>query len=100
MVTFKAPLDRGLLMRALGVERAGAGVSGTIVIDRDETRWALTPQQPWTAGEYQLVSLDFLEDLAGNRIGRPFEVDNFERTDITSEPARSSLPFRVAGQGQ
>ena len=100
VVTFKAPLDRGLLMRALGVERAGVGVPGSIVIDRQETRWALTPQQPWTAGDYQLVSLEFLEDLAGNRIGRPFEVDNFERTDITSEPARSSLPFRVAAQGQ
>ena len=100
VVMFKAPLDRGLLMRALGVERAGAGVPGSIAIDRHETRWALTPQQPWTAGDYQLVALEFLEDLAGNRVGRPFEVDNFERTDITSEPARSSLPFRITGQGQ
>lgn len=100
-VAFDAPLDRGLLMRALGVERSGAGVPGDIAIDRNETRWLLTPREPWTAGDYELVALEFLEDLAGNRVGRPFEVDNFERTDITSEPARSSLPFRIAArQGQ
>jgi hypothetical protein len=100
-VTFDAPLDRGLLMRALGVERGGAGIPGEIAIDRNETRWMLTPREPWAAGEYELVALEFLEDLAGNRVGRPFEVDNFERTDITAEPTRSSLPFRIAArQGQ
>jgi hypothetical protein len=37
----------------------------------------------------------FLEDLAGNRIGRAFEVD-FERTDVTSEPERSTVPLNIS----
>jgi hypothetical protein len=36
-----------------------------------------------------------LEDLAGNRIGRPFEVDNFDRTDDAAEPERTLIPLVV-----
>jgi hypothetical protein len=36
-----------------------------------------------------------LEDLAGNRIGRPFEVDTFNRADASPEPERTNLPFTV-----
>jgi hypothetical protein len=36
-----------------------------------------------------------LEDLAGNRIGRAFEVDNFDRTDDSPEPERTLIPFVV-----
>jgi hypothetical protein len=97
VVTFPDPLDHGLLRRALGVARGRAPLAGAIAVDENETRWSFTPSEPWAAGEYQLVALEFLEDLAGNRIGRAFEVDNFERSDITSEPERSTLSFRVAG---
>ncbi len=64
-------------------------------IEAAETRWRFTPRDPWTAGDYDLVALAFLEDLAGNRIGRAFEVDNFERTDLTPEPERRTLPFKI-----
>jgi hypothetical protein len=94
-VSFPEPLDHGLLQRALGVARGGKPVEGTVSIEAGETRWLFTPTEAWVAGEYQLVALAFLEDLAGNRIGRAFEVDNFERTDITAEPERSALTFRV-----
>ncbi len=36
-----------------------------------------------------------LEDLAGNRIGRAFEVDNFDRVDRTPEAERTAIPFTV-----
>jgi hypothetical protein len=36
-----------------------------------------------------------LEDLAGNRIGRAFEVDQFDRADRTSEPKRTVIPFTI-----
>jgi hypothetical protein len=94
-VTFPDPLDHGLLQRALGVARRGAPLDGQATIETGERRWLFTPREPWTAGEYQIVALAFLEDLAGNRIGRAFEVDDFERTDITSEPERSIVPFRI-----
>jgi hypothetical protein len=94
-VTFPAPLDDGLLRRALGVAKGGKAIEGTIAIESDETRWSFTPASPWMPGAYELVALAFLEDLAGNRIGRAFEVDNFERTDISTEPERRTLAFSI-----
>ncbi len=95
VVTFPDPLDHGLLRRALGVARGGAALEGDVAIEGAETRWRFTPRAPWVSGDYDLVALAFLEDLAGNRIGRAFEVDNFERTDLTPEPERRTLAFKV-----
>ena len=94
-VTFPDPLDHGLLRRALGIARGGAPLAGEVSIESDETRWLFTPRDAWAPGDYDLVALAFLEDLAGNRIGRAFEVDNFERTDITPEPERRTLRFKI-----
>lgn len=94
-VAFPEPLDHGLLPRAITVTRSGEPVDGAVSIEAGETRWLFTPQKPWAPGEYAIVALAFLEDLAGNRIGRAFEVDNFERTAVTSEPERTTVPFRV-----
>ena len=95
VVTFPESLDHGLLRRALGIARSGVAVAGDVGIERAETRWSFIPRDAWAAGDYELVALAFLEDLAGNRIGRAFEVDNFERTDITSEPERRTLTFKI-----
>ena len=46
-------------------------------------------------GAAQLVAFAMLEDLAGNRIGRPFEVDQFDRTDKSAEPEKTLIPFVV-----
>jgi hypothetical protein len=73
-VTFPAPLDRGLLERALGIERSGAALAGELRVADGEARWTFTPREPWQPGAHTLVVLPFLEDLAGNRIGRAFEV--------------------------
>jgi hypothetical protein len=94
-VTFPDALDYALLKRALGVERAGKIVEGETAIEAGETRWQFTPRDVWATGGYQLIALAFLEDVSGNRIGRAFEVDNFERTDRTPEPERTTLPFRI-----
>ena len=96
-VTFPEALDHGLLRRALGIAKAGVPglVGGEAVIESGETRWLFTPRDAWAAGNYELVAFAFLEDLAGNRIGRAFEVDNFERTDLTPEPERRTLAFTI-----
>jgi hypothetical protein len=95
VVTFPEPLDHGLLMRALGVRRDGAPLEGDIVVDANETRWTFTPASVWRAGRYELLALDILEDLAGNQIGRAFEVDNFETVDKSPNPQTIRLPFTV-----
>ena len=73
LVTFPSPLDRGLLVRAIGVQREGVDVKGDVRIEGNETRWEFRPAAPWAPGNYTLVVLTLLEDPSGNRIGRAFE---------------------------
>jgi hypothetical protein len=95
IVSFNEALDHGLLLRALGVTADGQFLDGDVAIDAAESRWRFTPRTPWVARTYQLTALAMLEDLAGNRIGRAFEVDQFDRSDATSEPERTHIPFTV-----
>jgi hypothetical protein len=96
IVTFPRSLDRGLIDRAIGVEGSnGKSVAGTTVIGRGERRWAFVPTDPWTANGYRIVVLSILEDVAGNQVNHPFEVDLFEKVDSTVEPTRYSIPFAV-----
>ena len=74
VVTFPWALDYGLLQRALGVRRGGTDVPGEIAIDDGEKRWSFTPRDPWATDNYTLIALTLLEDPAGNRLGRAFEV--------------------------
>ena len=99
VVTFPAPLDHGLLSRALALEAAGGNsIDGDVVLEADDTRWAFRPRSPWSPGEYRLVAQSILEDPAGNRIGRAFEVDMTRSgPDVPVETFRTS--FRVADAG-
>ena len=75
VVRFPAPLDHALALRAIGVESlAGEPLDGDVSIDAADTRWQLVPREPWRVGRFTLVALDALEDPAGNRLGRAFEV--------------------------
>ena len=94
-MTFPEPLDHGLLMRALGVTRDGKEVGGEIAVDQLETRWTFTPEEPWRAGSYALLALDILEDVAGNQIGRAFEVSNSAAVDKGPTAKTITLPFNV-----
>ena len=92
---FPVPLDYGLLQRALRVATGGGrALAGEIRVEQGETRWTFTPRASWRPGEYRLVAAATLEDVAGNRIGRPFEVDAAEVQG--SERARGAVvPFRI-----
>jgi len=93
-VTFPEPLDHGLLLRALGVlAPGGKPLDGAVIVGGGELTWAFTPAEPWKAGQHNLVAFAMLEDLAGNRIGRAFEVDQFDRTDKNSEAEKTLIPF-------
>jgi hypothetical protein len=97
VVSFPTPLDRGLLMRALGVQRDGKPIDGEARVDAGETRWIFTPREPWSPGRYELVALSILEDPAGNQIGKAFEIDNFETIDKSPDPKTITIQFVVGG---
>jgi len=95
VVTFPEPLDHGLLMRAVGVRQNGAPMIGDVRVDADETRWTMTPREPWRAGRYDVVALGILEDLAGNRIGRAFEIVS-EDDKGEDDAVVTFIPFSLA----
>ncbi len=98
VVSFPEPLDQGLLLRGLAVEDAGGTrLDGEAGITNWETRWSFTPARPWTAGAYSLVALSILEDLAGNRIGLPFEIDVDEQIDEPADQVTYRIPFEIGG---
>ena len=91
IVDFPKPMDYALLENEMSVR----GISGTVKIDRNETRWIFTPSQPWKSGSYELTIGLALEDLAGNRIDRPFDVDTVVRNSGTSSEDTISISFRI-----
>lgn len=100
VVAFGKTLDYALLHRALIVSVAdGRPVDGAIVLGEGETEWRFTPSMAWQPGEYRLTALPILEDGAGNRIGRPFEVDAAAGGEGADEPKAVTLPFRVSRSG-
>jgi hypothetical protein len=95
-VAFPEPLDHGLLLRALGVVSPdGKPLAGDVVVGEHELTWSFTPKSAWPAGAYNIVAFASLEDLAGNRVGRAFEVDQFDRTDNSGEPDETFIAFVV-----
>lgn len=81
VVEFHEALDRAVLERSLALQ----GIDGEVTIMASESRWVFTPDEPWQVGDYQLLVFSVLEDLAGNQIGKPFEVDVFERIETPDD---------------
>jgi hypothetical protein len=95
-VRFDEPLDHAMLGRVLKVlGPAGAAVPGRVEIDAGETRWRFHPEGPWAAGTHGLRVDALLEDLAGNSILKPFEVDVFRPIERKSVPKFVTLPFEA-----
>jgi hypothetical protein len=96
VVTFPEPLDRALLERVLDVlDPEGARVAGAVAVEEGETRWSLTPATPWRAGRHTLRAATILEDLAGNSLGRPFEVDVFEKVEDRFLEVTENVRFTI-----
>jgi hypothetical protein len=81
-VDFGEPLDHALAGRLLALEdSADRAIEGTVELLDDDRRWRFLPATAWAAGRYQLKVSPELEDVAGNRPGRPFDLD------VASAPA-------------
>lgn len=99
IVAFPEPIDYALLQHEIEVAGPASsnpgGMPGSVNVQRGETEWRFTPQQPWVQGEYKIVIHTVLEDLAGNHINRAFDVDTFDPITRKVERETVSLPLRI-----
>lgn len=95
-VVFPEPMDHALAERVIWVTREnGATWHGEASLADDDRHWQLKPAQAWTVGRYYLRVETTIEDLAGNNIGKPFEVDLFDRVDRTIKSPTVQVAFEV-----
>jgi len=96
VVRFPKPMDHALLSRMIWViDARQTRVAGELSIANKETQWKFTPASSWKAGQFNLVVDAALEDLAGNSIGRPFEVDVFHPIQAATKAKTIEIPFEV-----
>ena len=91
-IDFRESLDFALADRLLSV----TGISGTAAVEQNETRWVFKPDQPWITRKHELKIDLALEDLAGNRIDRLFDIDVTETPREAENTAETiSIPFVI-----
>jgi hypothetical protein len=66
-----------------------------VTLTRQESEWRFTPAAPWKPRAYRLQIDPALEDLAGNRVGRAFDVDVRGHTAEGKPKTAVSLAFHV-----
>ena len=98
-VIFPEPMDQALSQRVIRVTgESGEVVEGKISLEDQERRWAFTPDNIWRHGRYQIIIQNTLEDLAGNNIGKPFDVDLFEGVERRLPTKTVKLSFEIQNQ--
>lgn len=96
MVRLSKPLDRALLARMLWVTDAnGTEVDGTLTVGGGERVVHFAPKKPWAKGDYKLMVNETLEDVCGNSVGVPFEVDVFKPIPLKPMVKLTERPFTV-----
>jgi hypothetical protein len=94
-VDFPTPMNYPLLQRMLQVSGPQGTVNGAVTVAQQETQWRFTPPRPWKSGDYRLIVDTGIEDLAGNHIGQPFDIDTFEKVTNQIVTQTISLPFQI-----
>jgi hypothetical protein len=96
VVTFPKPMDHALLGRMLRVtDSTGSKLEGSTAIGNEEQQWSFQPQHPWSDGHYELIVDTALEDLAGNSIGHPFEIDVFHPVQSHAKAKTLAIPIEI-----
>ena len=96
MVEFPKPMDHALARRMIRVvDSSQRFVGGRIGLAGNEREWHFTPDRDWSAGKHFLLVEAKIEDLAGNNIGKAFEVDLFEGVDQHLTNSVMRLPFEI-----
>jgi hypothetical protein len=103
LCNMRETLDWALAQRVIqvvGPMPSTSPLDGIVELADDDRVWSFTPTRPWRAGRYRLAIGSILEDLAGNSVARPFELDI---RSVGEEDARPEdihmLEFAIPGAG-
>jgi len=95
-VVFPEPMDHALALRLMRVVReSGELIDGTTALEDQDRRWMFVPSSQWPRGACRLIVQTTIEDLAGNNIGKAFEVDLVEPVQRRMTNSSVKLPFEV-----
>lgn len=96
VIVFNEPMDHALAQRMIDVSSVpGTRMKGKATLEDQERRWTFAPAEAWRTGAYKFTIQTTIEDLAGNNIGKPFEVDVFEGIERHLTNSTVSVPFEV-----
>jgi len=96
LIRLPMPLDHALLGRMVWVEdQDGEKVPGTLTVGGGERVLTFAPKRNWKKGEYRLAVDTGLEDVCGNRVGEPFEVQIVEPNAPPAELKTFERTFKV-----
>ena len=79
----------------MGRKRRRESRIGKVSLGAAETTWRFTPMSPWQGGRYRVIVGTELEDLSGNSVARPFEVDAAGPISTRVTAKTVELPFRI-----
>jgi hypothetical protein len=95
-IDFEKPLDHALALRMIRfLDSSGKSIPGQSRTEDSERRLSFTPEEPWLPGSYTIAVESIIEDLAGNNIGKPFEVDVFDKVQPRIVRDVVTLPFQI-----
>ena len=95
-VAFDEPMDHALAQRVLRItDPTGAAITGSVKLDSLDKTWTFVPEKQWASGTHKLIVPTIIEDLAGNNIGKPFDVDLDEKPrPVTTDVVGVSFTVR------
>lgn len=99
VITFPRPMDYALVRNDITVRKNGQKVTGRVLLEGHETRWVFIPDKAWQPGDYDLHiegTASGVSDLAGNLLGRLFDVDMTDPKQADTAKPSEDIPFKVS----
>jgi hypothetical protein len=88
-LSFGESMDYAVALNAIRViDDRGVRVVGHAILSAGERIWQFTPDAPWTSEPHTLVVDSRIEDLAGNNLVRPFDLDLSHATRRSADAVR------------
>jgi hypothetical protein len=95
-IIFPESMDSAVTPRSIKVTSdSGQAIEGRAGLEDQERRWAFVPAGPWARSRYRLVIQTTIEDLAGNNIGKVFDVDKLEQIGKKLDSSIVTLAFEI-----